>query len=137
MDSLQRFVKAQQNDYAIALAEIRAGRKRSHWMWYIFPQVAGLGHSDTARYYAIRDLAEAMAYLAHPVLGKRIIEISRSLLHLPGHNATAIFGSPDDLKLRSSMTLFALVPAADPVFSEVLKKYYDSKKDPATLELLT
>lgn len=136
MDDLDRFVKAQQKDYAIALAELRAGHKRSHWMWYIFPQVAGLGYSDMARRYAIRDMVEAKAYLAHPVLGKRLVEISRVLLQLPYHNATQVFGSPDDLKLRSSMTLFALVPTANPVFDEVLKKYYDGIKDPATLQLL-
>ena len=134
-DRLGRFILAQEKDYATALAEIRQGRKRSHWMWYIFPQIEGLGHSSMARHYAIRDLAEATAYLAHPVLGSRLIEISRALLSLPGSNATAVMGSPDDLKLRSCMTLFSLVAGADAVFSQVLTKFYHSKADERTIEI--
>jgi|SRR6185503_11173689 len=134
--SFERFVKAQEHDYAVALSELRNGRKRGHWMWYIFPQIAGLGFSDMSRHYAIKDLQEATAYLSHPVLGKRLAEISAALLSLPGNDARAIFGSPDDLKLRSSMTLFALVPAADPVFETVLKKFFDGQKDLSTLQLL-
>src|SRR5206468_7623910 len=98
-----RFLDAQHNDYATALAEIKKGRKQSHWMWYIFPQIQGLGYSDTSRYYAINNLQEAEAYLKHSVLGRRLIEICETLLSLPGSDAHAIFGSPDDLKLRSSM----------------------------------
>src|ERR1700733_8570702 len=101
--SLERFVKAQERDYAVALSEIKSGRKCSHWMWYIFPQVAGLGFSEMSRYYGIKDLHEAAEYLAHPLLGKRLMEIASALLELPGNDATAIFGSPDDLKLHSSM----------------------------------
>lgn len=134
---LKRFLDAQKRDYVIALAEIKAGQKRSHWMWYIFPQVAGLGYSEMAQYYAIKNRDEAIAYLGHPVLGKRLVEISKALLNIKEHNATRIMGSPDDLKLRSSMTLFALVPDTDPVFGAVLKKLFDGEKDPATLQLLT
>jgi len=128
---------AQQRDYAIALAEMKAGRKRSHWMWYIFPQVAGLGYSEIAHHYAIKNRDEAIAYFDHPVLGKRLVEISSVLLDLREHNASRVMGSPDDMKLRSSMTLFSLVPDTDPVFEAVLKKFFDGKKDPATLQLLT
>lgn len=134
--NLQRFLDAQTRDYATALAEITTGRKRSHWMWYIFPQVRGLGFSEMAHRYGIRDAAEAAAYLAHPVLGPRLVEISGALLGLPGSNATSIMGSPDDLKLRSSMTLFAQVPGADAVFQAVLDKFYGGAKDARTLQLL-
>lgn len=134
--SLKRFVDAQARDYHIALTEIRGGQKRSHWMWYIFPQVAGLGYSEMAKRFAIKDLPEATAYLEHPVLGPRLMEISHALLQLPGNNATAVMGSPDDLKLRSSMTLFSLVPGADPVFEAVLNKYFNGEKDKATMQLI-
>jgi uncharacterized protein (DUF1810 family) len=133
---LKRFLDAQARDYATALTEIKGGRKRSHWMWYIFPQIGGLGYSEMARRYAIADLPEAAAYLAHPTLGPRLIEIAKALLALPGSNANTVMGSPDDLKLRSCMTLFSLVPGADPVFEAVLKKYFDGQKDPATLQLV-
>ena len=132
---LSRFLTAQEKDYPIALAEMRRGRKQSHWMWYIFPQIQGLGHSSMARHYAIRDLREAADYLAHPVLGARLVEISRVLLSLPGNDATAVMGSPDDLKLRSCMTLFSLVAGADAVFSQVLTKFYHSKADERTIEI--
>lgn len=135
-DSLKRFLEAQARDYHIALTEIRTGQKRSHWMWYIFPQVAGLGHSEMTKRFAIKDLREATAYLGHPVLGPRLTEISQALLKLPGGNAARVMGSPDDLKLRSSMTLFSLVPGADPVFRSVLEKYFDGEMDAATLQLL-
>jgi uncharacterized protein (DUF1810 family) len=135
-NSLQRFLSAQDRSYAAALQEIQRGRKTSHWMWYVFPQLQGLGLSETARYYAIKDAAEAQAYLQHPVLGKRLMEISEALLQLPGNDAYAIFGSPDDLKLRSSMTLFAALPGASPVFQQVLDKYYNGRKDEKTVALL-
>jgi len=135
-DSLKRFLDAQQRDYAIALTEIKAGHKRSHWIWYIFPQIAGLGFSEMSKRFAINNLPEAAAYLEHPVLGKRLIEISRVLLQLSTNNANEVMGSPDDLKLRSSMTLYAQVPGADPVFSAVLKKYFQGEPDKATLQLL-
>jgi uncharacterized protein (DUF1810 family) len=136
MSDLKRFLDAQQRDYATALIEIKAGHKRSHWMWYIFPQVTGLGFSEMSKRFAIKDLPEATAYLHHPVLGARLIEISKALLTLSGNNATTIMGSPDDMKLRSSMTLFSVVPVADPVFEAVLKKFFGGKKDQATLQLL-
>ena len=132
---LSRFLKAQEQDYEQALREIRSGRKRSHWMWYIFPQIQGLGFSPTAQYYAIRDLQEARDYLAHPVLGTRLKEISSALLDLNGLSACEIFGYPDDLKLRSSMTLFRMADLNEPVFLEVLEKYYDGKPDARTVEL--
>lgn len=132
---LSRFLKAQEQDYEQALREIRSGRKRSHWMWYIFPQIQGLGFSPTAQYYAIRDLQEARDYLAHPVLGTRLKEISSALLDLNGLSASEIFGYPDDLKLRSSMTLFRMAELNEPVFLEVLEKYYDGKPDARTVEL--
>jgi uncharacterized protein (DUF1810 family) len=135
-NNLQRFIEAQASSYQQALTEIRSGRKRSHWMWFIFPQLQGLGYSETARYYGIRDLEEARLYLQHPVLGQRLIEISNALLHLEGKTANQIFGSPDDLKLKSSMTLFATLPGAEPVFRDVLKKYCGGQKDEKTLQLL-
>ena len=132
---LSRFLKAQEHDYEQALSEIRSGRKRSHWMWYIFPQIQGLGFSSTAQYYAIRDLQEAKDYLAHPVLGARLKEISSALLDLEGLSASEIFGSPDDLKLRSSMTLFRMADLDEPIFLEVLEKYYDGEPDFRTVDL--
>jgi uncharacterized protein (DUF1810 family) len=134
--SLERFIKAQERDYPVALSEIKNGRKSSHWMWYIFPQIAGLGYSEMSRYYGIKGLAEAADYLAHPLLGKRLVQITSALLLLSGNNATTIFGSPDDLKLRSSMTLFALVPGVVDVFEAALNKFFDGKKDDATLALV-
>mgnify|MGYP005798753805 FL=1 len=134
--SLQRFEDAHRQDYETALAEIRRGRKTSHWMWYIFPQLKGLGYSPTAQYYGIENLAEAEAFLAHPVLGAHLVEISRTLLALETDNADLVFGYPDNLKLRSSMTLFAQIREADPVFGQVLDKFFDGKPDQRTLELL-
>ncbi|UPL51044.1 DUF1810 domain-containing protein [Hymenobacter sublimis] len=134
---LQRFLDAQRTDYLVALAEIKNGRKRSHWMWYIFPQIQGLGFSETSKFYAIRNRAEAEDFFRHPVLGPRLLEISRALLALPGTNATAIFGSPDDLKLKSSMTLFSCVPNADPVFEQVLDKFFGGDPDGKTLQILS
>ncbi len=134
--NLDRFTKAQENVYEVALSEIRAGRKGSHWMWYIFPQLAGLGFSETARYYGIRDRSEAEAYARHPVLGSRLVEICMALVGLAESDAARIFGSPDDMKLKSSMTLFASLPDANPVFGDVLNKFYNGSKDGRTLELL-
>ncbi|RYZ83842.1 MAG: DUF1810 domain-containing protein [Moraxellaceae bacterium] len=134
---LTRFLTAQERDYAVALAEIKQGRKRSHWMWYIFPQIAGLGFSATSRLYAIKDKSEAVAYLQHPVLGSRLVEITRVLLELDENHAGRIFGNPDDMKLKSSMTLFGALPGADPVFSRVLAKYFNGIQDWVTLRLLS
>ncbi|MFI5158295.1 MAG: DUF1810 domain-containing protein [Sphingobacteriales bacterium] len=135
--SLSRFIDAQQSAYFTAFSEIKNGRKSSHWMWFIFPQIQGLGFSETSRYYAIQDLHEAKAYLNHPILGARIIDICTELLKLDGHNASEVFGSPDDLKLKSSMTLFASVRGANPVFQSVLEKFFGGEKDKRTLQLLT
>ena len=133
---LERFTAAQERDYKTALTEIKNGRKRSHWMWYIFPQVQGLGFSATSRYYGIAGLTEAGAYLSHPILGGRLLEICTALLHLQSNDAHAIFGDPDDLKLKSSMTLFSSVPGAHPVFDLVLKKFFKEEKDARTLQIL-
>ncbi len=134
--SLQRFLDAQATAYPQALAEIEAGRKRSHWMWFIFPQIQGLGFSEISRHYAIRDAAEAVAYLKHPVLGSRLVAICQELLKLASSDANRIFGDPDDLKLKSSMTLFAAVPGASPVFEAVLAKFFRGGRDAKTLQLL-
>ena len=133
---LDKFVSAQARDYDTALAEIRSGYKRSHWMWYIFPQLQGLGFSSTAQYYGIRDLEQAKDYMAHPVLGPRLVEISGALLSLPGSNPSAVMGYPDDLKLCSCMTLFELAAPDEPVFGRVLEKYYGGRRDRLTLNLL-
>jgi len=133
---LDRFIEAQNGIYERARAEVRNGRKRSHWMWYIFPQVAGLGFSETSRYYAIKDTGEAHAYLHHPVLGPRLVEICGALLEVDSNNAGDIFGNPDDMKLRSSMTLFAEVENTDNVFNQVLDKFFKGLKDDKTLRLL-
>ena len=133
---LDRFLDAQRGDYAAALAEVRRGRKTSHWMWYIFPQIAGLGQSSTARYYSIRDLEEAREYYAHPVLGQRLREISGGLLDLRGSDPVAVFGGIDSMKLKSSMTLFAVAAPDDPLFRQVLDKYYGGEQDALTLRIL-
>lgn len=134
--SLQRFIDAQQSDYETALSEIKRGRKQSHWMWYIFPQIQGLGFSATSKLYAIRNLQEAQEYLIHPLLGKRLKEITDALINLPSNNAHEIFGSPDDVKLKSSMTLFASLPDADPVFESALKRFFKGEKDAKTLSII-
>jgi uncharacterized protein (DUF1810 family) len=134
--NLERFVAAQAGIYARALAELHAGRKRSHWMWFVFPQVAGLGWSLTARCYAIKGLAEARAYLAHPVLGVRLVECAEALLDVDGKSARDILGYPDDLKLRSCATLFAQVAPPGSVFERLLDKYYAGAADSKTLERL-
>lgn len=134
---LSRFVKAQEQDYATALAEIKSGRKRSHWMWYIFPQIAGLGFSSTAQYYAIKNLGEAVAYLQNELLGSRLTEICDALLALSSNNASEIFGYPDDMKLRSSMTLFeAASCSTENIFAQVLDKFFAGERDERTLEII-
>lgn len=134
--NLHRFLAAQERDYNTALSEIKRGRKTSHWMWYIFPQIMGLGFSDTSKFYAIQHKEEAEQYLAHPTLGNRLIEISEALLSIEGKTAIQIFGSPDDMKLKSCMTLFAAVPNAPLVFQQVLDKYFGGEHDNKTIELL-
>lgn len=133
---LQRFVEAQQPVYDQALTELRAGSKRSHWMWFVFPQIAGLGHSSMAQRYAIRDSDEASAYLAHPLLGQRLEECAQALLQHSERPVRQILGSPDDLKLRSSMTLFAAMAPERQVFQAVLDAFFAGQADPATLARL-
>ena len=133
---LSRFVRAQEDVYAEALSEIRGGHKRTHWMWYIFPQVAGLAFSATSQRYAITSAHEARAYLDHPILGPRLLECTESLVRLEGRTATEIFGTPDDLKLRSCATLFASVSPPDSPFDRLLGKYYRGARDQKTLLLL-
>jgi uncharacterized protein (DUF1810 family) len=133
---LNRFVQAQQGDYDRALAEIRGGRKESHWMWYIFPQFEGLGSSSTSRLYSIKSVAEAEAYLAHPVLGPRLLECCDAALRVEGRSAVEIFGAIDERKLRSCATLFARVSQPDSVFDRLLEKFFDGKRDEKTLGLL-
>ena len=133
---LNRFVRAQAEDYAQALAEIRRGEKRSHWMWYIFPQIEGLGFSSMSKRYAIKGLDEAKAYLEHPVLGPRLLEGAEAVMSVEGRTANEIFGSPDDLKLRSCATLFARVSPPGSVFERLLAKYYNGTEDAKTVRLL-
>ena len=133
---LNRFVQAQHDDYATALAEIKRGRKRSHWMWYIFPQFDGLGVTSTSQLYAIKSAEEAKAYLAHPILGARLRECADVLLKLKGRSAEEIFGFPDVLKLRSCATLFAHVSQSGSPFHHLLDKYYEGEPDIKTLRLL-
>ncbi|MGK7867312.1 DUF1810 domain-containing protein [Falsiroseomonas sp. E2-1-a20] len=133
---LDRFVQAQDLVIAVVRRELREGRKRSHWMWFVFPQLRALGHSATAQHYGIASLAEAQAFMAHPVLGPRLVACAELVLAIEGRSATEIFGSPDDLKLRSSMTLFAAARPEASVFAEVLRRYFDGAPDPRTTELL-
>jgi uncharacterized protein (DUF1810 family) len=133
---LSRFVHAQAGAYERALAELQSGQKRTHWMWYIFPQLDGLGFSATAKRYAIKSVDEAQAYLAHPILGPRLQQCAEVVLRIEGRSATAIFGSPDDWKLRSCATLFALVSPPGSVFDRLLGKYYRGERDTKTLQLL-
>ncbi len=134
--NLNRFLTAQEKTYQTVLAELRRGSKRTHWMWFIFPQIAGLGHSPTSEYYSIKSAEEARQYLQHPVLGARLLECARALLDLKGRSASEIFGFPDDLKLKSSMTLFASVADSEPAFEHVLDRYFDGGRDQHTLDLL-
>lgn len=133
---LQRFLDAQEDVFDQALSELRAGRKRSHWMWFIFPQIDGLGFSSTTRYFAIKGIEEARAYLDHPVLGSRLWACAEAVLSLEGRSTAAIFGHPDDLKLKSSATLFACALPPGSVFDNLLEKYYAGSRDDKTLRLL-
>jgi uncharacterized protein (DUF1810 family) len=135
-NELIKFLDAQNQVYLKALSEIKNGKKETHWMWYIFPQIKGLGSSETAQYFGIKDLNEATTYLQHPILGKHLLEISEEVLNLKKKTATQIFGTPDDMKLRSCMTLFANVENANPVFQKVLVKYFNGSPDELTLQLL-
>ena len=133
---LQRFVEAQEPVYAQVCAELSEGRKRSHWMWFVFPQIRGLGHSPTAQHFAIRSRAEAEAYLRHPVLGTRLRECTALVNAVQGREVSEIFGYPDDLKFRSSMTLFVEVAPEDAVFRQALDKYFKGEPDERTVELM-
>ena len=132
---LRRFTKAQRNTYDRVLAELRNGKKQTHWMWYIFPQIDGLGHSATSRRYAIKSIEEARQYLNHPVLGKRLLECVKVILAIEGRSISEIFGDPDDMKLKSSMTLFTCIPNSPSVLFRVLDKYFNGNRDVKTLQL--
>ncbi len=133
---LNRFVQAQEESFERALAEIRDGDKRTHWMWYIFPQYKGLAFSSMSQHFAIKSVEEARAYLAHPILGPRFIECADAVMNVEDHTAEEIFGSPDDLKLRSCATLFKFVSPPTSVFERLLEKYFLGEPDDQTLELL-
>jgi uncharacterized protein (DUF1810 family) len=135
--NLSRFVQAQDETYTQALSELKLGRKESHWMWYLFPQLDGLGSSPITKRYAIKSEDEARAYLKHPTLGPRLLECAEAILSVDGKSACEILGSPDDLKLKSCATLFAHVSPSGSVFEQILKKFYSGEPDPATLRLLT
>ncbi|HQX04838.1 MAG TPA: DUF1810 domain-containing protein [Flavobacterium sp.] len=136
-DGLNRFLKAQEINYKTALAEIKSSRKRSHWMWYIFPQLKGLGVSETSKYFGIKDLYEAKEYLNHPILGARLKEITNELLTLNESNPKIIFGSPDDKKLKSCMTLFSMVDDSNNcIFIKIIQKFFDGNFDVKTLILI-
>jgi len=134
--NLHRFLDAQERVYDRVLAELRAGRKSSHWMWFIFPQIAGLGHSAMAQKFSITSLDEAKAYLQHPVLGQRLRECTQLVLNVNGRSAEDIFGYPDDLKFRSCMTLFLTAATDNRLFKDALLKYFDGKPDQLTLDIL-
>ena len=133
---LSRFLEAQKEDYESALSEIKSGQKRTHWMWYIFPQLDGLGSSTTAKHYSIKSIEEARAYLGHPVLGPRLLECAEAVLDVKGRSVAQIFGSPDDLKLKSCATLFAILSPSGSAFERILEKYYRGTRDDKTLQLL-
>jgi uncharacterized protein (DUF1810 family) len=134
--NLERFVKAQERVFGEVISELRMARKTSHWMWFVFPQIRGLGHSHMAQMYAISSRGEAEAYLNHPLLGPRLRECTRLVLQADGRSADEIFGSPDNLKLKSSMTLFAHVTADNQLFLDVLSKYFDGQEDARTIDRL-
>lgn len=136
MRGLERFRAVQQRDFKQVTVELERGRKTGHWMWYMFPQLAGLGQTEISRHYGINDIQEATDYLLDQELGQRLSQLCKTLLQLPASDAHAIFGTPDDLKLRSCMTLFDAVPATFPVFGQVLDKFYNGERDPLTLNLL-
>ncbi len=134
--NLERFVKTQHSRYETVLSELKNGQKKTHWMWFVFPQIEGLGKSQAAQYYAIRGLEEALAYLSHPVLGERLRECVGVLLKIQGRTLHEIFGHPDDWKFRSSMTLFEYVSPDEPYFAKALERYCDGKRDDKTLEII-
>ncbi len=135
-NSLNRFLSAQQNTYPQVVKELRNGKKTTHWMWFIFPQIEGLGHNSTAKYYSIKTIEEAKEYITHPILGARLLECSKIILEIENKTADDIFGYPDNAKLKSSMTLLNFVTPEHKVFAEVLKKYFSGKQDEQTLSIL-
>ena len=137
MLELERFIRAQEYNYSDALQEIKNGQKTSHWMWYVFPQIKGLGQSDTAKWYAIRDLQEAKDYLNNEILSNRLKEICNVLLELDCNDAYKIFGSPDYMKLKSSMTLFEIAAPENKIFSKVLDKYFNGERDQKTIKIIS
>jgi uncharacterized protein (DUF1810 family) len=134
--NLARFVSAQEPVFESALSELENGQKKSHWMWFIFPQIEGLGYSETSRYYSIKSIDEARQYLNHPILGPRLLKCAETVLAIGGRTASEIFGSPDDMKFKSSMTLFACVTVSDSLFARVIEKYFDGERDKKTEFLL-
>ena len=136
MSDLSRFIKAQDNMYSVALKEIKSGKKKSHWMWYIFPQIKGLGKTEISNYYAIKNLEEGISYLENPILKGRLLEISQAVLDLNTKNIEEVFGSIDSLKLKSSMTLFHQIDKEEKIFIEVLNKYFNKELDKRMIELL-
>jgi uncharacterized protein (DUF1810 family) len=135
-NTLNRFLTAQQPIYPQVLKELRNGNKTSHWMWFVFPQIEGLGHSSTAKFYSIKTIEEAKEYLAHPILGKRLLECANAILKIENKTADQIFGYPDNLKLKSSMTLFNFVSPEHNEFADVLKKYFAGEQDEKTISIL-
>ncbi|NEQ35984.1 MAG: DUF1810 domain-containing protein [Okeania sp. SIO3I5] len=133
---LNRFISAQDKIYETVIKELKNGKKQTHWMWYIFPQIDGLGTSPTSKHYAIKSIEEAQEYLNHPVLGKRLLECAEIVIALEGKSISEIFGFPDDLKLKSSMTLFAHVAKPSSIFARIIDKYFEKKKDVKTLYIL-
>ncbi len=137
MSELDRFIRAQEYNYSDALKEIKNGKKISHWMWYVFPQIKGLGKSDTAKWYAIKDLQEARDYLNNEILSNRLEQVCKALLDLDCNDAYKIFGSPDDMKLKSSMTLFEIAAPENKIFKRVLDKYFNGERDQKTIEIIS
>ena len=136
-DSLDRFIKAQNESYDEIIRELKNGEKVTHWMWYVFPQIAGLGQSAIAKFYAIQDPSEAQAYLDHPILGKRLLECTKIVLALKGKAALDIFGGVDAMKFRSSMTLFMFIAGSDSIYQDAIEKYFDGEPDQRSLDILS
>ena len=134
--NLNRFIEAQETTYEVAMLELARGRKESHWVWYVFPQIEGLGKSDTAKFYSIKSLEEGRAYLEHPVLGPRLFEACEILLTLKDKSINEVMGFPDDLKLLSSTTLFETFSESNSVFTRIIEVYFDGERDEATLEII-
>ena len=137
MSELDRFIRAQEYNYSDALKEIKNGKKTTHWMWYVFPQIKGLGKSDTAKLYAIKDLQEAKDYLNNEILSNRLEQVCKALLDLDCNDVYKIFGSPDDMKLKSSMTLFEIAAPENKIFKRVLDKYFNGERDQKTIEIIS